>query len=150
MRITEEKVSASLRDMHISTEFIPHNYCTESSASDMDTLNPTSITNTIKTTKSEPQATLVMCEELRKLNKIDSIIPKPLLNAGRPTDAVVIWKPQPVFCDFVRSFSDDQESESTVVITEITDEEEEKLNNQYKMLVEDNDYVAVEDDEMEL
>jgi len=36
MRITEEKVSASLRDMHISTEFIPHNYCTESSASDMD------------------------------------------------------------------------------------------------------------------
>jgi len=62
-----------------------------------------------------------------------------IYSRGRPTDAVVIWKPQPVFCDFVRSFSDDQESESTVVITEITDEEEEKINNQYKMLVEDNE-----------
>jgi len=31
-------------------------------------------------TKTEAQTTLVMCEELRKLNKIDSIIPQPLLN----------------------------------------------------------------------
>lgn len=36
--------------------------------------------NDIGTTKSDSQATLIMCEELRKLNKIDSIIPQPLLN----------------------------------------------------------------------
>lgn len=30
--------------------------------------------------KNEPQTTIVMCEELRKLNKFDSIIPQPLLN----------------------------------------------------------------------
>lgn len=36
MRITEEKVSASLRDMHISSEFKPHNYCVSSAISEMD------------------------------------------------------------------------------------------------------------------
>lgn len=36
MRITEEKVSASLRDMHISSEYKPHSYCIENNASDMD------------------------------------------------------------------------------------------------------------------
>jgi hypothetical protein len=36
MRITEEKVSASLRDMHISNEFKTHNYCVNSNVSDMD------------------------------------------------------------------------------------------------------------------
>lgn len=36
MRITEEKVSASLRDMHISSEFKPHNYCVSSAVSEMD------------------------------------------------------------------------------------------------------------------
>lgn len=29
--------------------------------------------------KTDSQTTLVMCEELRKLHKIDSIIPQPLL-----------------------------------------------------------------------
>lgn len=45
-------------------------------------VNPslTDIINTSETTKSEAQTTLIMCEELRKLNKIDSIIPQPLLN----------------------------------------------------------------------
>lgn len=38
------------------------------------------IINDVGTTKSDSQATLIMCEELRKLNKIDSIIPQPLLN----------------------------------------------------------------------
>lgn len=36
MRITEEKVSASLRDMHISIEFKSHNYCTSSAVDKMD------------------------------------------------------------------------------------------------------------------
>lgn len=36
--------------------------------------------STIECTKPESQTTLIMCEELRKLNKIDSIIPQPLLN----------------------------------------------------------------------
>lgn len=31
------------------------------------------------TAKTDSQATLVMCEELRKLHKVDSIIPQPLL-----------------------------------------------------------------------
>lgn len=34
----------------------------------------------IETTKTEAQTTLVMCEELRKLNKIDSIVPQPFIN----------------------------------------------------------------------
>jgi hypothetical protein len=34
----------------------------------------------IETTKTEAQTTLVMCEELRKLNKIDSIVPQPFLS----------------------------------------------------------------------
>lgn len=38
------------------------------------------IISTNETTQTEAQSTLVMCEELRKLNKIDSIIPQPLLN----------------------------------------------------------------------
>lgn len=42
--------------------------------------NPPSILNVNETTKAESQTTLVMCEELRKLNKFDSIIPQPLLN----------------------------------------------------------------------
>jgi len=45
----------------------------------MENLNLMNI-NTNETTKTEAQTTLVMCEELRKLNKIDSIIPQPLLN----------------------------------------------------------------------
>lgn len=32
-----------------------------------------------ETAKTDSQTTLVMCEELRKLHKIDSIIPQPLL-----------------------------------------------------------------------
>lgn len=39
MRITEEKVSASLRDMHISSEFKPHNCCVSSAISEMDVSN---------------------------------------------------------------------------------------------------------------
>lgn len=106
MRITEEKVSASLRDMHISSEYKPHSYCLGNNANDMDVNelfliefspkniillyffflkipeNSTSVNtmNDIGATKSDSQATLIMCEELRKLNKIDSIIPQPLLN----------------------------------------------------------------------
>jgi len=45
----------------------------------MENLNLMNL-NTNETTKTEAQTTLVMCEELRKLNKIDSIIPQPLLN----------------------------------------------------------------------
>lgn len=41
MRITEEKVSASLRDMHISSEFKPHNYCLNTDISEMDVCNLT-------------------------------------------------------------------------------------------------------------
>jgi len=36
MRITEEKVSASLREMHISKEFKPHNCCFNNNVSNMD------------------------------------------------------------------------------------------------------------------
>lgn len=36
MRITEEKVSASLRDMHISNEFKPHNCCFDNNVGSMD------------------------------------------------------------------------------------------------------------------
>lgn len=50
---------------------------------------------------------------------------------------MVVWKPQPVL-DLIRSFSSNEESKSTVVITEITDEEENALINQNEMLVEDN------------
>lgn len=39
MRITEEKVSASLRDMHISNEFKTHNYCDNSYVNNMDVSN---------------------------------------------------------------------------------------------------------------
>lgn len=57
---------------------------------------------------------------------------------GRPTNAVVVWKPKPVI-ELVRSFSNyPQEPESTVVITEITDDEEKELNNDDEMFVEDN------------
>lgn len=34
----------------------------------------------IETAKTEAQSTLVMCEELRKLKKIDSIVPQPFLS----------------------------------------------------------------------
>lgn len=39
--------------------------------------------------------------------------------------------------DLVRSLSKYEEPKSTVVITEITDEEEKELNNENEMLVED-------------
>lgn len=118
----------------------------------MDIPENSTLMNTVHdigTTKSDSQATLIMCEELRKLNKIDSIIPQPLLNVERPTNAVVVWKPQSIM-NFVQSFSDYKEPKSSVVITEITDEEEKAIYNQEDMLVEDNNYIGVEDDEMEL
>lgn len=116
-----------------------------------------------ETTKIESQTTLIMCEELRKLNKIDSIIPQPLLSVyvnkfkifirlsyyllflfliyksfrQRPNNAVVLWKPQPVI-DFVHSYDNYMEPKSTVVITEITDEEESKINTEDEMFVEDD------------
>uniref|UniRef100_A0A2S2P2R3 Uncharacterized protein n=1 Tax=Schizaphis graminum TaxID=13262 RepID=A0A2S2P2R3_SCHGA len=151
MRITEEKVSASLRDMHISSEFKPHNYCVSSAVSEMDTLeNPSSIEtiNIPETTKTDSQTTLVMCEELRKLHKIDSIIPQPLLNVERPTNAVVVWTKKPLM-EFVRSFPNYEEPKSTVVITEITDEEENEINDK-EMLIEENNCIAFEDVNMEL
>lgn len=151
MRITEEKVSASLRDMHISSEFKPHNYCVSSAVSEMDILenpSPTETINIPETAKTDSQTTLVMCEELRKLNKIDSIIPQPLLNVERPTNAVVVWTKKPLM-EFVRSFPNYQEPKSTVVITEITDEEENESNDK-DMLVEENNCIAFEDVNMEL
>lgn len=54
----------------------------------------------------------------------------------RPTNALVVWRPQPVM-KFVHSFSKYEEPESTVVITEITDEEEEN-NMLIEMPIEDN------------
>lgn len=36
MRITEEKVSASLRDMHISSEFKSHNHCLDNNINDVE------------------------------------------------------------------------------------------------------------------
>lgn len=48
----------------------------------------------------------------------------------------MVWRPKPVV-QLGHSFSDCNESESTVVITEITDEEENEINNQDKMFVED-------------
>ncbi|XP_025205917.1 uncharacterized protein LOC112602174 [Melanaphis sacchari] len=147
MRITEEKVSASLRDMHISSEFKPHNYCVNSSVSEMDleNPNPTEALNIPETAKTDSPTTLVMCEELRKLHKIDSIIPQPLLNVERPTNAVVVWTKKPLM-EFVNSFPNYQEPKSTVVITEIIDEDE----NSKDMLVEENNCVAFEDVNMEL
>ncbi|XP_060879280.1 uncharacterized protein LOC132951472 [Metopolophium dirhodum] len=153
MRITEEKVSASLRDMHISSEFKPHNYCVSSAVSEMDTVENPSLMETAnipETAKTDSQTTLVMCEELRKLHKIDSIIPQPLLTkVERPTNAVVVWNNKPLV-ELVRSFSQYQEPKSTVVITEITDEEENEINSRDVMCVEENNCIAVEDVNMEL
>jgi len=102
-----------------------------------------------------------MCEELRKLHKIDSIIPQPLLKVyvdlfviaklmfviemyflsyyrDRPNNAVVVWNKKPLI-ELVRSLSHYQEPKSTVVITEITDEEENEMNNSSNtMCVEEN------------
>lgn len=124
----------------------------------MENPSPTETINIPETAKTDSQTTLVMCEELRKLNKIDSIIPQPLLNVyvdifktillifivqirllyfrERPTNAVVVWTKKPLM-EFVRSFPNYQEPKSTVVITEITDEEENEINNK-DMLVEEN------------
>lgn len=118
--------------------------------------------NIPETAKTDSQTTLVMCEELRKLHKIDSIIPQPLLTKvyvyilniifyfnfsydnvflsffrERPTNAVVVWNNKPLV-ELVRSFSQYQEPKSTVVITEITDEEENEINNRDVMCVEEN------------
>jgi len=118
--------------------------------------------NIPETAKTDSQTTLVMCEELRKLHKIDSIIPQPLLakvyvyilntifyiyfcyqnlflsySRERPTNAVVVWNNKPLV-ELVRSFSQYQEPKSTVVITEITDEEENEINNRDVMCVEEN------------
>lgn len=115
------------------------------------------------TAKTDPQATLVMCEELRKLHRIDSIIPQPLLKVyvdifiivkfmcflnvflsyyrDRPTNAVVVWKKKPLIelvHSVVNSLSQYQEPKSTVVITEITDEEENEINSSDTMCVEEN------------
>jgi hypothetical protein len=90
-----------------------------------------------------------MCEELRKLHKIDSIIPQPLLKVERPTNAVVVWNNKPLV-ELVRSFSHYQEPESTVVITEITDEEENEINSRDVMCVEENNCIAFDDVNMEL
>lgn len=50
----------------------------------------------------------------------------------------MVWKPKPVI-ELVRSFNDySEEPESTVVITEITDDEEKELNNDDEMFVEDD------------
>ncbi|VVC38192.1 Hypothetical protein CINCED_3A009793 [Cinara cedri] len=153
MRITEEKVSASLRDMHISNVYKPHNYCLTMDTSEMDTLEETpslNFSNTKEIIKTEPQNTIVMCEELRKLNNFNSIIPQPLLNVERPNNTVAIWKPQPVV-ELVRSYSNFKDPESTVIITEITEEEENEILNQDKMLIEENESnIAFEDDGMEL
>lgn len=54
----------------------------------------------------------------------------------RPTNAVVVWKP-PVM-ELVHSFSNYNESKSTVVITEITDEDENEINKQDEMFIEDD------------
>jgi len=54
----------------------------------------------------------------------------------RPTNAVVVWTKKPLM-EFVRSFPNYQETKSTVVITEITDEEENEINDK-DMLVEEN------------
>lgn len=154
MRITEEKVSASLRDMHISSKFTSHNYSVDlsSAMSEMDTVENPSFMETVnipETTKTDSQTTLVMCEELRKLHKMDSIIPQPLLKVERPTNAVVLWNNKPLM-ELVRSFSNYQESKSTVVITEITDEEENEINSKDLMCVEENNCIASEDVNMEL
>lgn len=55
----------------------------------------------------------------------------------RPTNAVVVWNNKPLV-EFVRSFSNYEEPKSTVVITEITDEDEIEINNRDKMFVEEN------------
>lgn len=57
---------------------------------------------------------------------------------GRPTNAVVVWKPKPVI-ELVRSFTNYvEEPKSTVVITEITDDEEKEPDNDDEMFVEDD------------
>ncbi|XP_050441139.1 uncharacterized protein LOC126846066 isoform X2 [Adelges cooleyi] len=151
MRITEEKVSASLRDMHISNDFKLHNYSLGSNISEPPG-NPENVELMSIVPTGEPegksQTTLVMCEELRKLKKFNSIIPQPYLSIGRPNNAVAIWKPQPIL-DFVRTLGDNyEEPKSTVVITEITDEDEILPNDENVMEAEP--CIAVEDDEMEL
>lgn len=55
----------------------------------------------------------------------------------RPTKAVVLWKPKPVV-EVVRSYSNYNAPESTVVITEITDEEENMINNEDEMFIEED------------
>lgn len=55
----------------------------------------------------------------------------------RPNNAVAIWRPQPVI-ELVQSYSNFKEQESTVVITEITDEEENEIINQENMFIEDD------------
>lgn len=54
----------------------------------------------------------------------------------RPTKAVVLWKPKPVV-EVLHSYSHFNTPESTVVITEITDEEE-NINNQDEMFIEED------------
>lgn len=50
----------------------------------------------------------------------------------------MVWKPKPVV-EVVHSIANfHQEPESTVVITEITDEEENEINNEDEMFVEND------------
>lgn len=65
-----------------------------------------------------------------------------LLFRERPNNAVAIWKPQPVI-EMVRSYPCFKEAESTVVITEITDEEENETINQDTMLIEEDEWVKI-------
>ncbi|XP_050521191.1 uncharacterized protein LOC126894313 [Daktulosphaira vitifoliae] len=148
MRITEEKVSASLRDMHISNNFEIHNYCLGNSISNIDEPECIAMKNTVSTNEveGESQTTLIMCEELRKLKNFDSIIPQPYLNVERPKNAVALWKPQSII-EFVRSLRNLEEPKSSVVITEITDEEEVFQN---EVVMESDECIADEIDEMEL
>lgn len=65
-----------------------------------------------------------------------------LLFRERPNNAVAIWRPQPVV-EMVRSFPSFNEPESTVVITEITDEEENEIILQDTMLIEEDKWVKI-------
>lgn len=91
MLITEEKMVSQLRGIHLSQDYTTHGNPGPSNAEvDMD--EPLNILGH-KSSSSLP--TLVMCDEIRELQKnVDSPLPKHLLdNFKRPTNALVLWRP---------------------------------------------------------
>lgn len=91
MLITEEKMVSQLRGIHLSQDYTTHGNPGPSNAEvEMD--EPLNILGH-KSTSSLP--TLVMCDEIRELQKcVESPLPKHLLdNFKRPTNALVLWRP---------------------------------------------------------